>query len=52
MRNELDEKLKELHVTEGSLAYEQKRIFDGTAYTGLIWTILATSTLFYVFKRL
>ena len=52
LRGELDAKLKELHVTEDSLAYEQKRIFDGTIYTSLIWTVLATTTLFYVFKKL
>ena len=52
LRGELDEKLKELYVTEGSLAYEQKRMFDGTLYTSLIWTVLATTTLFYVFKKL
>jgi len=52
LRAELDAKLKELYVTEDSLAYEQKRIFDGTLYTSLIWTVLATTTLFYVFKKL
>lgn len=52
LRGELDAKLKELYVTEDSLAYEQKRIFDGTLYTSLIWTVLATTTLFYVFKKL
>lgn len=52
MRGELDAKLKELYVTEDSLAYEQNRIFDGTLYTSLIWTVLATTTLFYVFKKL
>jgi len=52
LRGELDEKLKELYVTEDSLAYEQKRMFDGTVYTSLIWTVLATTTLFYVFKKL
>jgi len=52
LRGELDLKLKEIYVTEDSIAYQQKRMFDGTAYTSLIWTVLATSTLFYVFKHL
>jgi hypothetical protein len=52
MRSELDAKLKELYVTDDSLAYEQHRIFDGTIYTSLIWTVLATTTLFYVFKKI
>lgn len=52
LRGELDAKLKELYVTEDSLAYEQNRMFDGTLYTSLIWTVLATTTLFYVFKKL
>jgi hypothetical protein len=52
LRGELDAKLKELYVTDDSLAYEQQRIFDGTIYTSLIWTVLATTTLFYVFKKI
>jgi hypothetical protein len=52
LRGELDAKLKELYVTDDSLAYEQKRMFDGTIYTSLIWTVLATTTLFYVFKKI
>lgn len=52
LRGELDAKLKELYVTEDSFAYEEKRMFDGTLYTSLIWTVLATTTLFYVFKKL
>lgn len=52
LRGELDAKLKELYVTEDSFAYEQNRIFDGTLYTSLLWTVLATTTLFYVFKKL
>ena len=52
LRSELDMKLKEIYVTEDSIAYQQKRMYDGTAYTSLIWTVLATSTLFYVFKHL
>ena len=52
LRSELDAKLKEVYATEDSLAYEQKRLFDGTVYTSLVWTVLATTTLFYVFKNL
>jgi len=52
LRGELDAKLKELYVTDDSLAYEQQRMFDGTIYTSLIWTVLATTALFYVFKKI
>lgn len=52
MRGELDAKLKELHVTDDSFAYEQKRVFDGTVYTSLIWTVLGTSILFFAFRHL
>ena len=52
LRSELDMKLKEIYVTEDSIAYQQKQMFDGTAYTSLVWTVLATSTLYYVFKHL
>jgi hypothetical protein len=52
LRHELEAKLKELHATDDTLAYEQKRIYDRTMYTSLLWTVLATTTLFYVFKNL
>jgi hypothetical protein len=52
LRQELDAKLKEIYATDDSIAAEHKRMFDGTVYTNLVWTILATSTLFYVFKHL
>ena len=52
LRSELDLKLKEIYATEDSIAHQHKQMFDGTAYTSLVWTVLATSTLFYVFKHL
>lgn len=52
LRSELDAKLKEVYVTDDSFAQEQQRIFDGTVYTSLLWTVLATSLLFYTFKKL
>ena len=52
LRSELDAKLKEVYVTDDSFAYEQQRIFDGTLYTSLLWTVLATSLLYYTFKKL
>lgn len=52
LRSELDIKLKEIYATDDSIAAEHKRMFDGTAYTSLIMTVLATSTLFYLFKHL
>lgn len=52
LRSELDAKLKEVYVTDDSFAHEQQRIFDGTIYTSLLWTVLATSLLFYTFKKL
>ena len=52
LRSELDLKLKEIYETDDSISAEHKRMFDGTAYTSLIMTVLATSTLFYLFKHL
>lgn len=52
MRSELDVKLKELNAADGSFTQEQKRILDGTVYTSVIWTVLATTTLYYVFKNI
>jgi hypothetical protein len=51
-RSELDSKLKELYEIPGSFVVDSKYQYDSTMYTGIIFTILATSMLYYTFTKL
>jgi hypothetical protein len=52
LRGDLDLKLKELFQAEDSKFKESKLLYDSTMYTGIAWTILATSCLYYIFTNL
>ena len=52
LRSELDEKMKVLNLSESSVLSEEKTRYDVTIYTGVLWTILATSIVYYIFTRL
>jgi hypothetical protein len=52
IRNELDIKMQELYGIEGSIVDEHQKHYDTTMYIGLLWTILATSSLYFVFTKL
>ena len=52
LRNELNTKLRELNSGKDTKFGNSKLYLDSTVYTSVLWTILATSVLFYVFKRL
>jgi hypothetical protein len=52
LRSELDAKLKELYATEDSRMNEYANYYDTTMYVGILWTILATSGLYYAFTKL
>jgi hypothetical protein len=49
MRSELDEKLRELYGTDNSILSDSKMELDTSVYTGVLWTILATATVYYLF---
>jgi hypothetical protein len=51
-RNELDEKVKMLLGYDNTLIYEKQAILDSAIYTTILWTILATSVLYYAFTKL
>jgi len=51
LRQELDAKLKELYGTEDSIFQEEKMVYDANVYAGLLWTVLATSIIYYVFTK-
>lgn len=52
LRNELDAKLMEIYSTEGSITSDIMKSYDATIYVGLLWTILATTGLYFVFTKL
>jgi predicted MPP superfamily phosphohydrolase len=52
LRSELDAKMKELYATPDSRIYEYKASYDTTMYVTILWTILATSGLYFVFTKL
>ena len=52
LRNELDEKLRELYYTDNSILSDDKYKLDTTVYTGVLWTILATATVYFLFVDL
>jgi hypothetical protein len=52
LRAELDQKLIELYGLDNSIGEEYKINYDTTLYTGLIWSILATSVLYFVFVKI
>ena len=50
LRNKLEEKLEA--VTQGYKYKDSKEFLDSTVYVSVLWTILATTLLFYVFKKM
>jgi hypothetical protein len=52
LRNELTEKVNELYSDQGSRLGNSKLYLDSTVYTSVLWTILATTVLFYIFKKM
>lgn len=52
LRGELDTKLKEIYNVDSSISTENKIQFDSTMYTGIMWTILATTVLYFTFIKL
>lgn len=51
LRNELDLKLQDLYSIQNSLPEMNQTSVDSTIFAFLLWTILATSMLFFVFTR-
>jgi hypothetical protein len=51
MRTILDQKLDNIYSNESSYG-NSKRFLDSTVYTSVLWTILATTLVFYIFKKM
>jgi ribonucleotide reductase beta subunit family protein with ferritin-like domain len=50
LRRELEDKLEK--VTQGYKYKDSKEFLDSTVYVSVLWTILATTILFYVFRKM
>jgi len=51
-RNDLDMKMKEILGNSQSILYEDQNYIDGSVYTTLLWTVLATSLIYYTFTKI
>ena len=51
-RNQLDIKLKEINKSQDSAYSMYKAKYDSTMYSSIIWTILATALIYYIFVKL
>jgi len=52
VRKELDDKLKELYAVHGSKTEDNRIVYDNVMYTGLLWTVLTSSLVYYVFLHM
>jgi hypothetical protein len=52
LRSEILEKMKELNDNIDSVSHEYSTRFNSTIYTGLMFTVLATSMLYYIFRKI
>jgi hypothetical protein len=51
LRNELDTKLQELYEMNGSIPVIYRQDADTAVYATILWTILASSLLYYFFTK-
>jgi len=51
-RSELDQKVQQLLGADNSVLYEKQNILDSAVFTTLLWTVLATSALYYAFTKI
>ena len=52
LRNELDRKLREIYEYRNTNIVQSQYNLDNTVYTGVLWSILATSLAYFVFIKL
>jgi len=52
VRNQLEGKIQELYYDEANRYNNSKLYLDSTVYTSVLWTILATTIIFYIFKKI
>lgn len=52
MRNDLDSKLQHLYNLQNASPNIYQSQLDSTIYSGILWTVLATTMVYYVFTKL
>jgi hypothetical protein len=52
LRNQLDMKMQELLNSDNSISSIYQKNYDATIYAGVLWTVLASSMIYYVFVKL
>lgn len=52
LRNDLDEKMGEIYEYNDSRIVNSKLHLDSTVYTGVLWSILATSLVYIIFTKM
>jgi len=52
LQTDIDNKLKELQQTEGSISSEKQKYTDGLTYTAIIWASVTTTLLYFTFVKL
>lgn len=52
LRNQLDMKMQELLNSDNSISSIYQKNYDSTIYAGILWTVLASSMIYYVFVKL
>jgi hypothetical protein len=52
LRRKLDTKMNELYSGDQSIAMYQRKSVDSVVYANVLWTILATSLIYYVFVKI
>jgi len=51
-RSDLDRKMKEVLSLQGAMVNEHQNYVDGSVYTTMLWTVMATSLIYYVFTKI
>jgi len=52
MRSDLDMKLRELYSLNNSTGIVNKSYLDTTVYKNILWTVLATSIVYFIFMKI
>ena len=52
LRKELDSKMKQLMDDEDNINSDYKEKYDATMYSSLVLSVVLTSSLFFIFKKL
>jgi hypothetical protein len=51
-RRKLDDKMKILYNVDNKITYDNQLKYDATVYSGIVWTVLASSLVYYMFSKL